>query len=188
MTKRHFYIAVAIICTIGFLILLFAIFAEANSGKIIVYDEEGKVIHVEKFGYTPDKRPYVAPKVITNRPINTNAPPAPTGMRLVTEPEQVHIVDRVNEGNDDIRLRKGSKKKTRWFGRTRKIKKIEYGTVDGKAVTIIHRKETDKRGRVYKTQEVTVDNRYDAKSVREQKKASDNAPPTKKIYTEQRIR
>ena len=185
MTYKQMLLVIIIIL---FGIIYFMADAKAESGKIVIYNEDGTVEKVETFSYTPDKRPYVAPKVITNRPINTNAPPAPTGMRLVTEPEQVHIVDRVNEGNDDIRLRKGSKKKTRWFGRTRKIKKIEYGKVNGKAVTIIHRKETDKRGRVYKTQEVTVDNRYDAKSVREQKKASDNAPPTKKIYTERRIR
>ena len=194
-------------------VILWAIFFFTNnafgaSGKITVYDEEGKVIHVEKFKYTPDTTPYKAP-AINNRTIkekpkkpkpkkDIKAPAPPTGMHFVHK-------DDWNERNENgrLKLRPGWKKlpykdmtkreravwrrATKHKGRTRKVTGVKSYNVGQSQVTEIERLERDKKGQRYKTKETIYDNRSKARTTREQKKASENAPQATRTFEEEKI-
>ena len=164
--------------------------AHAEQGKIVVYDEKGKVVHEEKFDYKPVKDirsfvRYTQSQADRDKKKEQAFPPEPPkGMHLVKEePEE--------EDNDDERDLDEKRKKNRTYnhqGRSRKIKKIENRKVDGKNVQVITRKERDKRGRVFETKEVTIDNRVAPATRRQQYSASKKAPNAKKIHLERRIK
>ncbi|KXH69822.1 MAG: hypothetical protein AM326_01745 [Candidatus Thorarchaeota archaeon SMTZ-45] len=183
MSKRTFYITVALICTFGFLLILFVIFAEAKSGQIIVYDDEGNVEHVEKFQYTPDKTPYrPAPvkglHIVPEEEVKEDVPELP----VVDEEETKEEMDYRHDVNGS------NKRKRDWRGRRKRIKKIENKVVDGKNVQVITRKEEDRQGRIYETKEYTIDNRSTSTSATQRKKERDNADQPAKFKTERYIR
>jgi hypothetical protein len=178
MRKRTFYITVSIICTIGFLLILFAIFAEANSGKIVVYNEDGSVEKVEQFTYTPAKETYQKPApvkgfhIVPQEEVEEDVPEIPITPAIKEE-------DKESNSN-----RRGKERDSQ--GRRRKIKKIENHQIDDKNVQVITRKETDKKGQIYETKEYIIDNRSSG-SVRQRKKASDEAPNPERFKIERQV-
>jgi len=210
MTNRQMYITVAVVCIAGFLIILSVLFADADTGEIIVYDDDGNVEHVEEFEYDPMEDSFPAP-TINNRTLkkpeperevkpkkDTTAPAPPTGTHIIKKEDW-------NERNKNgrLKLRPGWKKlpykdmtkreRAVWRrlskhrGRTRSITGARSYRVGQSQVTEIERLESDKKGRKFKTKETIYDNRFKARTVREQKKASENAPQPRRTFEEELI-
>ena len=171
---------IIIIILFGFIYFLATVMeSNAASGQIIVYNEDGTVEKVETFSYTPDKTPYVPPKVKQDP-----APEPPKGMRFIQPEEEVEEeTEEEKNYRHDVNGKKKKKKSRDALGRRKKIKKIESQRVGDKQVTVVTREETDKAGRVFETKEVQVDNRSSG-SRRQQHNANKRAIKTKRFKVE----
>jgi len=194
MTKKQFYITVSLVCVFGFLLIIFVLFAEAASGKIIVYDDAGNVEHVEKFTYdsTPSKFPfpYRSKRFKVADEKEPEEPEPPKGLHFIKEEpeEDVPEIDVEDEYEKDEhgKDKKAKRRGRDALGRKKRIKKITSERIGNKQVTVITREETDTSGRVFKTKEYTIDPRFSGNR-RQQYNASKNAPNSKRFKTEKQI-
>jgi len=195
MTKKQFYITVSLVCVFGFLLIIFVLFAEAASGKIIVYDDAGNVEHVEKFTYdsTPSKFPF--PYRSKYRTAMTEedeveeepeTPLPPKGLHMIIEPEEEYIEEDEDEEYDRDREEGKYRDGRDWRGRRKKIIKIRSERVGNRQVTTYTRLESDKSQNLFRTKEVVIDNRFTGNR-RQQWKASQEAPNSKRLYFEKQI-
>jgi len=149
------------------LIIIFILFATIESkgetGRIIVYNEDGSIDKEVVFEYDPAKEKYVVPEKIIEQEPDIKAPKPPSAPRIVEPEPYVNF----QEGWKKKPYKEMSKKEqavwrkmTKYQGRTRVVTKVESRRIGNQQITTIHRREKDKRGRRFKTKETIIDNRY----------------------------